>query len=55
MKASPEIGPAAATHPRTSPGPQRPASPRPPTKPAAAKPADWFTEALNKAGRKKGE
>ncbi len=47
MKANPEIGPAAAA--RTSPGQPRPAGPRPPVKPAAAKPVDWFTEALNKA------
>jgi len=51
MKANPEIGPAAA-HTRTSPGPQR-STPRPLAKPAPAKPADWFTEALRKAERPK--
>jgi len=47
MKASPEIGPSAGG--KTSPGPLRPAGPRPPVKPAAPKAVDWFTEALKKA------
>ncbi|HWH69705.1 MAG TPA: helix-hairpin-helix domain-containing protein, partial [Candidatus Sulfotelmatobacter sp.] len=46
MKANPEIG--ATTGGKTSPGPQRPTGPRPPAKPSAPKPVDWFTEALNK-------
>jgi uncharacterized protein len=45
MKAKPEIGPAGGG--KSSPGPQR-SGPRPPSKPAAPKPVDWFTEALNK-------
>src|SRR5439155_516886 len=51
MKANPEIGPTANA--RTSPAPQRSAAPRPPAKPAAPKPVDWFTEALNKSGKPK--
>jgi uncharacterized protein len=52
MKASPEIGAASAG--KTSPGSQRPMGPRPPEKPAAPKPVDWFTEALKKAEKPKG-
>jgi uncharacterized protein len=52
MKANPEIGAPAAG--KTSPGPQRPAGPKPPVKPAAPKPVDWFTEALKKAETPKG-
>jgi uncharacterized protein len=43
MKAVPVIGPSASG--KTSPAPQRPASSRPPPKPAAT---DWFTEALSR-------
>jgi uncharacterized protein len=52
MKANPEIGPASGN--KTAPGGPRPSGPRPgmPAKPAAPKPVDWFTEALNKS--KKG-
>jgi protein Tex len=49
MKANPEIGP--AVRGKSSPGPQRPAGPRPPGRPAPPKPADWFTEALQKNQR----
>lgn len=49
MKANPEIG-ATSSGNRTAPGAPRPSGPRPamPAKPAAPKPVDWFTEALNK-------
>ena len=49
MKAKPELGP--ANRDRTSPGGTRPAAPRPPAKPAAPKPDDWFTEAMKKWDR----
>jgi uncharacterized protein len=47
MKTNPEIGPTAGD--KTARGPQRPASLRPVAKPAAPKPLDWFTDALDKA------
>jgi len=47
MKANPEIGPTAGD--KTARGPQRSASLRPVAKPAAPKPLDWFTDALDKA------
>ena len=46
MKAKPELGPAAGA--KSSPAFQRNLRPRSPAEPAPAKPADWFTEALNK-------
>jgi uncharacterized protein len=49
MKAHPE--PAQPSAGKTSPGPARPAGPRPPARPASSKPLDWFSEAINKAGR----
>jgi len=52
MKAHPEIGPAAGAAPRTSPGGPRNSGPRPPVKPAPQPSADWFSEALRKAGKK---
>jgi len=47
MKTNPEIGPTAGD--KTARGPQRSASLPRAAKPAAAKPMDWFTEALDKA------
>jgi len=47
MKANPEIR--AASPGKTAPAPQRPPGARPPAKPAAPTPVDWFTEALKKA------
>jgi len=47
MKTNPEIGPTAGD--QTARRPQRPASLRPASKPAAPKPMDWFTAALDKA------
>jgi uncharacterized protein len=47
MKTDPEIGPTASD--KTARGPQRSASLPPAAKPAATKPMDWFTEALDKA------
>jgi uncharacterized protein len=52
MKANPEIGSSGGG--RNGPGPQRPQGPRSPSKPATAKPVDWFTEALNKSQRPPG-
>ena len=54
MKAKPEIGPTNRT--KTSPSGPAPvvaSGPRPPAKPAAPKPVDWFTEALKKADKSK--
>ncbi|MBI5385111.1 MAG: RNA-binding transcriptional accessory protein [Verrucomicrobia bacterium] len=51
MKARPELG--AQTGGKTSPGPVRPTLSRPPAKPSASKPVDWFTDALNKAQQRK--
>ncbi|MDB6109413.1 MAG: RNA-binding transcriptional accessory protein, partial [Pedosphaera sp.] len=51
MKANPEIGPSANA--RTSPGPMRSPAPRPPARPAAPQPVDWYTEALKKGDRSK--
>ena len=50
MKANPRIGPAA--NDQTARAPQGPASPPPVAKPAIPKPADWFTEALDKTKRR---
>lgn len=50
LKAAPEIGPAKPGD-RGATGPARPGGPsggRPPSRPAAPPPTDWFTEALNK-------
>lgn len=47
MRANPEIGQGKSSD-RTSPGAPRASGPRPPVKPAAPPPRDWFTEALNK-------
>ena len=52
MKANPEIGPATGGGARTSPGGPRPPSSRPPAKPTPPPAADWFSEALRKAGQK---
>ena len=51
MKAKPEMGGSAGT--KTAPGPARPAGPRPPVKPSAPDPVDWFTEAWEKAHQDK--
>ena len=52
MKANPEIGAVGGGSPRTSPGGPRPPSPRLPARPSPQQPADWFSEALRKAGKK---
>jgi protein Tex len=51
LKASPELG-APATG-KSGPAPARQTGPRPPVKPAAPKPVDWFTEALDRAKKAK--
>jgi len=50
LKANPEIGPQGSA--RTAPGAPGGAPRRPAPKPAAAKPTDWFTEALSRAQNK---
>jgi uncharacterized protein len=50
MKTRPEIGP--SVHDKDSPGQIKSSSPRPP-KPSTPQPVDWFTEAMNRANKRR--